>query len=75
MSDEFIKEAKNFRMQMKWCSIICWVATLVFLYNYNSKPSLQEDLTWVIIPVGAVIFTIIYSSMNNNIKKYENLKK
>jgi len=75
MSEEFIKEAKNFRMQMKWCSIICWVASLVFFYNYNSKPSLQENFDWVIIPVGAVIFTLIFLSMDSNIKKYEKLKK
>jgi len=45
MSEDFIKEAKNFRKQMKWCSIICWVATAIFIYNYYSKPSLQNDLT------------------------------
>ena len=75
MSEDFIKEAKNFRKQMKWCSIICWVATAIFIYNYYSKPSLQNDLTWVIIPVGGLILTFVYFSMDSNIKKYEKLKK
>ena len=75
MSEEFIKEAKIFRRQMKIVSIICWIASLVFFYNYSSTPSLQENFDWVIIPVGAVIFTLIFLSMDSNIKKYEKLKK
>jgi amino acid transporter len=75
MSESFIEEAKNFRRQMKWSSIISWIATLVFLFNYNDTPNLQEDLSWVIIPIGAVILTIIYFSMDSNIKQYEKLTK
>lgn len=73
MSVEFIKEAKNFRMQMKWCSIICWIATLalVFIPSKNTN----DDFSWTIIPVGGIIFTFIYFSMDKNIKRYEELKK
>lgn len=71
MSEEFIKEAKNFRMQMKWCSIMCWIATLAFIF----MPTHKEDYDWMIIPIGATILTFIYYSMDKNIKEYEKLKK
>jgi len=73
MTEEFIKEAKNFRRQMKWVSIMCWVATLAFITLPFKNPNADYD--WVIVPVGAVIFSIIYFSMDSNIKKYEELKK
>jgi hypothetical protein len=73
MSDEFIKEAKNFRMQMKWCSIICWAATLAFIFIPTKNTN--DDFSWTIIPVGGTIFTFIYFSMDKNIKRYEELKK
>lgn len=73
MSEEFIKEAKNFRMQMKWCSIICWLATLAFIFIPSKNTN--DDLSWTIIPVGGTIFTFIYFSMDKNIKRYEELKK
>jgi len=73
MSEEFIKEAKNFRMQMKWCSIICWVATLVFVFGMPKTNN--ADMDWVIIPVGGTVFAFIYFSMDKNIKRYEELKK
>jgi FtsH-binding integral membrane protein len=72
MSEEFIKEAKNFRMQMKWCSIICWIATLAFIFIPKTN---NEDMGWMIIPVGGTVFTYIYFSMDKNIKRYEKLKK
>lgn len=73
MSEDFMKEAKNFRMQMKWCSIICWVATLIFVFIPFKNPN--ADMDWVIIPIGGVVFTIIYFKMNGTIKNYETLTK
>lgn len=70
MSENFIKDAKNFTFQMKVCSIICWVATLLFMFLPKTN---NADSDWVIIPIGGVIFSIIYFSMNANIKKYEQL--
>jgi hypothetical protein len=72
MSEEFIKEAKNFRMQMKWCSIICWVATLVFIFALKTN---NTDMDWVIIPIGGGIFNLIYFKMDSQIKEYEKLTK
>jgi hypothetical protein len=75
MNHEFLKEAKNFRTQVKWCSLICWAGTLVFGYEYFiGNKGVREDLSWVIVPIGAVILSMIYFNMNNNIKKYEQLK-
>jgi L-asparagine transporter-like permease len=71
MSEEFIKEAKNFRMQMKWCSIICWIATLAFVFIPTKNQ--DADYSWLIIPIGGTILTFIYFSMDANIKKYEKL--
>lgn len=76
MNQEFLKEAKNFRTQMKWCLLICWAATLIFGYEYfGGNKALHEDLTWLIVPIGAIILSKIYFSMNGNIKKYEDLSK
>lgn len=73
MSEEFIKEAKNFRMQMKWCSIICWVATLVFIFVL--KNNTDTDMDWVIIPIGGAIFNLIYFKIDAQITEYEKLTK
>lgn len=70
MSEDFIKEAKNFRMQMKWCSIICWVATLVFIFVPKTN---NTDIDWVIIPIGGGIFNLIYFKMDKQVKEYEKL--
>lgn len=67
LSKEFIKEAKNFRMQMKWCSIMCWVATIAFVFMAPEN----SDLGWTIVPFGGLIFTLCYFSMDKNIKEYE----
>ena len=77
MNQEFLKEAKHFRTQMKWCSLICWAGTLVFGYEYfNGNKALHEDLSgWIIVPIGAIILSKIYFNMNSNIKKYEQLDK
>jgi FtsH-binding integral membrane protein len=72
MSPETLKEAKNFRMQMKWCSIICWIATLVFIFMQKNP---NAGMDWVIVPVGAGIFTVIYFNMRSMINKYESLTK
>ena len=72
MSEEFIKEAKNFRMQMKWCSIICWIATLAFIFIPKTN---NTDMDWVIIPIGGGIFNLIYFKMDSQIKEYEKLTK
>ncbi len=72
MSEEFIKEAKNFRMQMKWCSIICWITTLAFVFIPTTN---NADMGWTIIPIGGTVFTFIYFSIDKNIKQYEELKK
>jgi L-asparagine transporter-like permease len=73
MSEEFIKEAKNFRMQMKWCSILCWVVTLICIFIPFKNPN--ADSSWTIIPVAGTIFTFIYFNMDKNIRQYEELKK
>lgn len=74
MSPETLKEAKNFRTQMKWCSIICWLATFLFTYmtTYSNRP---DDGGWTIVPIGAGIFTVIYFNMRSTINKYESLTK
>lgn len=66
LSEEFIKEAKNFRRQMKWCAIMCWVASAFLTYAAPDKID-----GWGIIMFGAIVFTICYSGMNKNIKEYE----
>ena len=47
---EFIGDAKNFRKQLKWMSIICWIATLVFIFAPDNKEN--EDYSWIIITLG-----------------------
>ena len=71
MSEEFIKEAKNFRRQMKWCSIMCWVATLPFIFIIPQS----NDKDWLIIPIGGFIFSLIYFNMDKQIKEYEKINK
>lgn len=70
MSEEFIKEAKNFRMQMKWCAIISMVASAFLTYKAPEKIG-----EWGIIAFGGIAFIFIYFNMNKNIKEYEKLKK
>lgn len=66
MTDTFIKESKNFRTQMKWCSIMLWLSTLIFLWF---KPEVIAEI--IMIPIGTVILTIIYFKINSQIKEYE----
>lgn len=67
MSEEFIKEAKNFKRQMKWCSIMCWVTTALLSCKVPDKVG-----DWGIVIFGAIVFTIIYFNMSKNISSYEN---
>ena len=69
MSEEFIKEAKNFKRQMKWCSIMCWIATVLLTQSTDKIDG------WGIITFGAIVFTIIYFNMCKNISSYENKSK
>ena len=70
MSEEFIKEAKNFKRQMKWCSIMCWIATIFLTYKAPDKIDVLGIITF-----GAIVFTIIYFNMSKNISSYENQSK
>ena len=70
MSPDTLKEIKNFTRQMKWCSIMCWFATALFLFLPVKNPN--ADLGWTIIPVGATIFTFIYFHLSSKIREYEN---
>ena len=70
MSEEFIKEAKNFKRQMKWCSIMCWFATALLTYKAPDKID-----GWGIITLGGIVFTIIYFNMSKNISSYEKESK
>jgi FtsH-binding integral membrane protein len=67
MSPETLKEIKNFTRQMKWCSIMCWLATLAFIFI----PHTNDDLGWTIIPAGGVILTFIYFHLTSKIREYE----
>jgi hypothetical protein len=73
MTQEQLKEAKNFRRQMKWCAILCWVATLAFIFIPHKNPNAGYD--WVIVPCGGMVMTLIYISMNSHIKEYEKQNK
>lgn len=70
MDEKFIKEAKNFKRQMKWCSIMCWFSTALLTYKAPDKID-----GWGIIIFGAIVFTIIYFKMSKNINTYENQSK
>lgn len=70
MSEDFIKEAKNFKRQMKWCAIISWITTAFLTYKAPDKVG-----DWGIVIFGAIVFTIIYLNMSKNISSYENQSK
>ena len=55
---------------MKWCSIMCWLATALLTYKAPDKID-----GWGIITFGAIVFTIIYFNMSKNISSYENQSK
>lgn len=66
MENEFIKEAKNFKRQMKWCSIMCWITT--FILSYKAFNQIGD---WGIVIIGGIVFTIIYFKMRKQIRDYE----
>jgi len=74
MSPETLKEAKNFRTQAGVCAILLYVATFVMSYM-SIESNKTDDGGWMIIPVGAGIFTVIYFNMRSMINKYESLTK
>lgn len=73
MTEDKLKEIKDFRMQMKLCSITTWIGTIGMLYAVTEKPEVLGDLC--IIPIGAVIFTYIWLKTTNEILKYERYAK
>lgn len=73
LTKDFIDDAKNFRKQLKWMSIICWIFTLVFIFGTNNKEN--KDYSWLIITFGGVIFTVLYLSMDSKIKDFEKLNR
>jgi len=73
LTKEFIGDAKNFRKQLKWMSIICWIFTLVFIFAPNNKEN--EDYSWIVITFGGAIFTVLYLNMNSKIKEFEKLNR
>lgn len=76
MTQEALKEAKNFKIQMKWCSIIGGIASLIFIGGaINGNKGMLEDFSWVIIPIGTLVFTGIYFHMKSLIQQYEDLTK
>ena len=74
MSPETLKEAKNFKKQSGWCAIGMWVATFLLAYMVANS-NRTDDGSWMIVPVGAGIFTAIYFNMRSMINKYESLTK
>ena len=73
MNEEFLKEAKHFRKQVKWSAIACWVFTVVVLIMYQTGDHLRKDYSWVLVPFCGVILTLAYFNMDSHIKKYEEL--
>lgn len=73
LTKEFIDDAKNFRKQLKWMSIICWIFTLVFIFVPNNNEN--EDYSWLIITFGGAIFTVLYFKMDSKIKEFEKLNR
>jgi purine-cytosine permease-like protein len=61
-----MKEQKNFKMQMGWCAVMSWVATLLLAYKV---PATVEE--WMILPFGAIIFTLIHFKMSLLIEDVE----
>jgi hypothetical protein len=51
-----MEKSYNFKMQMGWCSVLSWAATLSLAFK---APEKIDD--WMVIPFGAIVFTIIHS--------------
>lgn len=73
MNEEFLKEARHFRKQVKWSAIACWVFTVVVLIMYQTEDHLRKDYSWVLFPFCGVILALCYFNMDSHIKKYEEL--
>ena len=70
MSKSFISEARKFRNEMFWVSILLWIVAGIFIYF---KSEHVEPCT--LITIGAIITSLICNSMHCNIVKYEKLVK
>lgn len=71
---EFIAGLYNFRMQMLWCMVMCWITSILLMYSSIDKLS-----DWIIVPVGTLIISYIWYSTDKQIKSlrinyYMNLK-
>jgi hypothetical protein len=64
-----MEKSYNFKMQMGWCSVLSWAATL----SLALKP--QRKIDWMVIPFGAIVFTIIHFKMSMLISEYKDKSK
>jgi hypothetical protein len=53
-----MEKSYNFKMQMGWCSVLSWAATL----SLFKAPEKIDD--WMVIPFWAIVFTIIHFKMS-----------
>jgi hypothetical protein len=69
MTQETLKEAKDFRRSTGIMAIVLWTFIPFFVYLSDSE---SIDTT-VLISIGAIVLTFIYFKMNGLIKKYERI--
>lgn len=69
--EQLLKEAKGFKLQMKICSIILLVLSIIIGFL---KPSALYG-QFIIVPVVDVILFGIFIRMNTIISEYENILK
>jgi hypothetical protein len=55
---------------MGWCSVLSWAATLSLAFK---APEKIDD--WMVIPFGAIVFTIIHFKMSMLISEYKDKSK
>jgi hypothetical protein len=65
-----MEKSYNFKMQMGWCSVLSWAATLSLAFK---APEKIDD--WMVIPFGAIVFTIIHFKMSMLISEYKDKSK
>lgn len=58
------EDIKNFRRQMKLCSITAWLFTGIFYFI----GAFSKDGELVIVPITAIIYTFIWIKTNRQIK-------
>jgi hypothetical protein len=63
-----MEKSYNFKMQMGWCSVLSWAAISSF-----KAPEKIDD--WMVIPFGAIVFTIIHFKMSMLISEYKDKSK